>query len=124
VEPAAVSDSSVTKIVIRELGSSKFKEFDELSACQQRSVLLSLLLCAERSQPMILDQPEDHLDAEYIASAVVGHLEQAKERRQVIIATHIANLTVLGDAELVIPMVSDGKRGSVADAGAVDRDEF
>jgi hypothetical protein len=110
------------KIVVREPGSSKFKEFDELSAGQQRSVLLSLLLCAERSQPMILDQPEDHLDAEYIASAVVGHLEQAKERRQVIIATHSANLTVLGDAELVIPMVSDGKRGSVADAGAVDRD--
>jgi len=110
------------KIVVREPGSSNFKEFDQLSAGQQRSVLLSILLCAERSQPIILDQPEDHLDAEYVASAVVGHLELAKERRQVIIATHSANLTVLGDAELVIPMVSDGKRGSVADAGAVDRD--
>jgi hypothetical protein len=46
---------------------------------------------------------------------VVGHLEQAKERRQVIIATHSANLTVLGDAELVIPMVSDGTPHDFAD---------
>ena len=110
------------KIVVQEPGSNKYKEFNELSAGQQRSVLLSLLLCAERSQPMILDQPEDHLDAEYVASPVVGHLEQAKERRQVIIATHSANLTVLGDAELVIPMTSDGRHGAAADAGAVDRD--
>ena len=73
--------------------------FDHLSTGQQHSVLLSLLLCADRSDPLIIDQPEDHLDAPYIANAVVRHLEAAKERRQVIIATHNANLTVLGDAD-------------------------
>lgn len=54
---------------------------------------------------------------------MVGHLEGAKERRQVLIATHSANLVVLGDAELVIPMrVKDG-HGEPYAAGAVDRTE-
>jgi len=109
------------RITTKERGAAQPKAFDHLSAGQQRSVLLSLLLCAQRDEPLVLDQPEDHLDAQYIASAVVGHLEAAKERRQVIIATHSPNLTVLGDAELVIPMrVEDGK-GRPYDEGAVDR---
>lgn len=109
------------RIRTREPGASQPKAFDHLSAGQQRSVLLSLLLCAQRDEPLVLDQPEDHLDAQYIASAVVRHLEAAKERRQVLIATHSPNLTVLGDAELVIPMrVEDGKGGPY-DQGAVDR---
>jgi energy-coupling factor transporter ATP-binding protein EcfA2/histidinol phosphatase-like PHP family hydrolase len=96
------------------------REFDRLSAGQQRSVLLSLLLCADRSDPLIIDQPEDHLDAPYIATGVVRHLEQAKQRRQVIIATHNANLAVLGDSELVIPLYAEDGKGTVYDAGAVD----
>jgi chromosome segregation ATPase len=42
-------------------------------------------------------------------------------RRQVIISTHSPNLTVLGDAELVIPMHVEGGKGRSYDAGAVDR---
>ena len=109
------------RMTTREPGAAQPRAFDHLSAGQQRSVLLSLLLCAQRDEPLVLDQPEDHLDAQYIASGVVRHLEAAKERRQVIIATHSPNLTVLGDAELVIPMrVEDGK-GRPYDEGAVDR---
>jgi len=109
------------RIEIQERGSPLRRGFDHLSAGQQRSILLGLLLCAERNEPLILDQPEDHLDSKYIASAVVRHLESAKERRQVIIATHSANLTVLGDAELVIPMRVENRLGRPYDAGAVDR---
>src|SRR5258708_2425516 len=82
-----------------------------------------LSLCQQGPWELHLDQPEDHLDAPYIATALVGHLELAKERRQVILATHSPNLTVLGDAELVIPMYADAGRGSPRDPGAVDRPE-
>jgi hypothetical protein len=54
---------------------------------------------------------------------VVGHLEGAKERRQVLIATHSANLVVLGDAELVIPMRVEGGKGAPFARGAVDQPE-
>lgn len=111
------------QIEVQEPGSSLNRRFAHLSAGQQRSVLLSIILCAERNDPLVLDQPEDHLDAPYIATALVGHLEAAKERRQVIVATHSPNLTVLGDAELVIPMYADAGHGAPKDAGAVDRPE-
>jgi DNA repair exonuclease SbcCD ATPase subunit len=111
------------RLEVQERGSPERKPFDHLSAGEQRSVLLSVLLCAERDEPLIIDQPEDHLDAQYIASGVVRHLEAAKERRQVIIATHSPNLTVLGDAELVIPMHLEDGRGRPFDVGAVDRPE-
>jgi energy-coupling factor transporter ATP-binding protein EcfA2 len=111
------------RIEVQRDGSPDRQAFNHLSAGQQRSVLLSLLLCAERSEPLVLDQPEDHLDGRYIASAVVSHLEAAKERRQVLIATHSANLAVLGDAELVIPMQVVGGRGQPYATGAVDRPE-
>jgi energy-coupling factor transporter ATP-binding protein EcfA2 len=111
------------RIEVHRSGSGERKPFDHLSAGQQRSVLLSLLLCAERSEPLVLDQPEDHLDGQYIARAVVRHLEAAKERRQILIATHSANLTVLGDAELVIPMKVEDGTGRPYAIGAVDRPE-
>jgi energy-coupling factor transporter ATP-binding protein EcfA2 len=109
------------QIEVQHSGSTERHSFDQLSAGQQRSVLLSLILCAERNEPLVLDQPEDHLDGRYIADAVVGHLEGAKERRQVLIATHSANLVVLGDAELVIPMRVAEEKGAPYAVGAVDQ---
>jgi hypothetical protein len=38
---------------------------------------------------------------------VVRRREAAKERREVVIATHGPNLAVLGDADLVLPMRDD-----------------
>lgn len=111
------------RLQIQEQDAREAKSFDDLSAGQQRSVLLSLILCAERADPLVLDQPEDHLDAQYIANSVVRHLEGAKERRQVVIATHSPNLTVLGDAELVIPMRMANGKGEPHALGAVDRPE-
>jgi energy-coupling factor transporter ATP-binding protein EcfA2 len=92
----------------------------DLSLGQARSVLLGFVLASTDNAPLILDQPEDHLDGPFIAETVVGYLHGAKERRQVIIATHSANLTVLGDAELVIPFFARGGRAETEDAGAVD----
>ena len=111
------------RIEVREDGAARNRHFSDLSTGQQRSVLLSLILCADGDAPLVLDQPEDHLDAPYISGALVGHLEAVKERRQVIIATHSPNLTVLGDAELVIPMYADAGHGTPLDPGAVDRPE-
>jgi ABC-type lipoprotein export system ATPase subunit len=109
------------RIEVRESRGAEWRPFAKLSAGQQHSVFLSLLLCAQRYEPLVLDQPEDHLDPQYIASGVVRHLEGAKESRQLIIATHSANLTVLGDAELVIPMRVEGGKGRPEHEGAIDR---
>lgn len=109
------------RVEVQERGSTQRKPLDQLSAGQQRSILLSLIFSADQDDPLVLDQPEDHLDARYIATAVVRHLEAAKEKRQVILATHSANLTVLGDADLAIPLRVEDGCGRPHDPGASDR---
>lgn len=91
-----------------------------MSLGQTRSVLVGFLLVSGQTSPLVVDQPEDHLDAPFLASTVVGYLHTAKESRQVVVATHNANITVLGDAELVVPLEVVGGRGEVKDAGSVD----
>lgn len=108
-------------IEVGEQDPRRARPFSDLSLGQQHSVLLSLSLCGGAAAPLVVDQPEDHLDAQYIASSLVGHLEAVKEKRQIIVATHSANVTVLGDAELVVPLqVSEGRSRAV-DPGAADR---
>lgn len=92
----------------------------DLSLGQARSVLLGFLLAAPTNSPLILDQPEDQLDGPFLADTVVGYLHAAKERRQVIVATHNPNVVVLGDAELVIPLRGESGRGQVEAVGSVD----
>lgn len=94
--------------------------FESLSLGQKASILLGVLLFSDRTQPLVIDQPEDHLDSAFIYSAVVQTLREVKERRQIIVATHNANIAVLGDAELIIPLRSWQGRGGVVDRGSVD----
>ena len=47
-------------------------------------------------------------------------LRRVKEQRQVIIATHNANITVLGDAEQIVPLQGYKGKGLVRDVGSVD----
>ncbi|MFY9262638.1 MAG: AAA family ATPase [Actinomycetaceae bacterium] len=52
--------------------------------------------------PLLIDQPEDDLDSKSIYTDVVRFLKQQKERRQIIMVTHNANLVVGADSELVV----------------------
>ncbi len=69
---------------------------------------------------MLIDQPEDNLDNHFIYETVVDSILRLKSRRQMIFITHNANIPVLGEAELVVVMNSDGQRGFVEKAGSVD----
>ncbi len=49
----------------------------------------------------MLDQPQDDLDNHLIDGLVVQQLRSNKQRRQLIIVTHNANIVGNGDAELI-----------------------
>jgi DNA repair exonuclease SbcCD ATPase subunit len=99
------------------------RDFSQLSLGQQQSVLLALVLSAESNRPLIIDQPEDNLDGEFIYSTLVPVLRRAKERRQVIIVTHNPNVAVLGDAELIVVMKAMSDHGSIVSRGSIDHVE-
>jgi DNA repair ATPase RecN len=80
-------------------------------------------MLAESNIPLVIDQPEDDLDNAFIFDAVVKTLRSIKERRQVILVTHNANIAVLGDAELLLPMKRSGDGGAAFDTGSIDKTE-
>jgi hypothetical protein len=99
------------------------KDFSKLSLGQQQSILLSILLFSKSKTPLIIDQPEDNLDSEFIYKTVVRSLRSIKEHRQVIIVTHNANIAVLGDAELIIPLRGASELSVIRDRGSIDTTE-
>jgi ABC-type Mn2+/Zn2+ transport system ATPase subunit len=96
------------------------RDFSQLSLGQQQSVLLALILSSDSKRPLIIDQPEDNLDSEFIFHTFVPVLRRAKERRQVIIVTHNANIAVLGDAELLIVLKTNRDRSQIVARGSID----
>jgi alpha-D-ribose 1-methylphosphonate 5-triphosphate synthase subunit PhnH len=96
------------------------RDFSKLSLGQQQSVLLALMLSSDSSAPLIIDQAEDNLDSEFIFHSLVPVLRAAKERRQVIIVTHNANIAVLGDAEQIIALKSTSEKSRIVAQGSID----
>jgi DNA repair ATPase RecN len=99
------------------------RDFSKLSLGQQQSVLLALMLSANSSHPLIIDQPEDNLDSEFIYHTLVPVLRRAKERRQVIVVTHNANVAVLGDAEQIVVLKSSSEKAQIVSRGSIDNFE-
>jgi len=115
----------VMKTVVHDDGKKTYpvRDFSLLSLGQQQSILLSILLFSKSKTPLIIDQPEDNLDSEFIYKTLVRSLRNIKEHRQVIIVTHNANIAVLGDAELIIPLRGSSELAVIRDRGSIDTKE-
>jgi ABC-type enterochelin transport system ATPase subunit len=86
---------------------SDFRSIQEGSPGQKTAALLAFLF-SYGEEPIVLDQPEDDLDNHLIYDLIVGQLRRIKQRRQVIVVSHNANIVVNGDAELVVALVARG----------------
>jgi len=114
---------SVTKTVVDDTGKTVniTRSLSQLSLGQQQSILLAILLQSKSTTPLIIDQPEDNLDSEFIYKTIVANLRRIKENRQVIIVTHNPNIAILGDAELIIPLKSTSLKSHIRERGSIDR---
>ena len=97
-----------------------WRKLSQLSGGQRVSVLLSLLLETSDDKPLVIDQPEDELDNRFLFDTVLPALKRLKGRRQIIVATHDANIVVNGDADQVIQLDATSSRGWIAQAGAIE----
>lgn len=91
-----------------------------LSEGQRNTVLLNLML-ARGEGPILIDQPEDELDSSFIYRTLVRDLRAAKGKRQLIVATHNANLPVNADAEQIYALEAREGRGKPRAQGGLDR---
>ena len=125
IEVIDIEDRITIELNVANAGQPHFKDAAELSQGQKCTALLPLLL-SRRDMPLLIDQPEDNLDNHFIYETVVDAVRRLREVRQMIFITHNANIPVLGEADLVVVMNSDGKKGYVQKAGSLDdcRDEI
>jgi ABC-type lipoprotein export system ATPase subunit len=67
----------------------------------QRCTAAIVVLLLIGNTPIMIDEPEAHLDSALISQYLIGLIKSKKTERQVIFATHNANFVVNGDAELI-----------------------
>lgn len=104
---------------IIQLKDGDYKDAGALSIGQKCTTILPILLWGS-TNPLLVDQPEDNLDNNFIYETVVKRILAAKKDRQLIFVTHNPNIPVLGDASRVFVLKSDGHKSGVAAAGTVD----
>lgn len=84
----------------RELSASSFGQ-------RCTAVIVTLLMTGVK--PLIIDEPEAHLDNKLIADYLVDLIKVKKMDRQIIFATHNSNFVINGDSELIyILEIPDG----------------
>lgn len=93
---------------------------DSLSDGQRNTAALALLL-AQNGGPLVIDQPEDELDSNFVFKELIPMLRKVKAGRQIILATHNANLPVNGDAELVYALEAKDGKGVIRAEGGLDQ---
>ena len=100
-------------------GGESYREVGKLSTGQQCTAILHLLLL-DNPDPLIIDQPEDNLDNAFIADHIVNELRTSKTKRQVLFATHNANIPVFGDAEWIGVLHEVDGRANLQASGSID----
>ena len=74
----------------------------EKTSFGQRCTATIITLLSLGNTPIIIDEPEAHLDSLLIADYLVQLIKERKFERQIIFATHNPNFVINGDADLII----------------------
>ena len=126
VEECRIPPEAAIELNVGRDGVENWKKLENLSAGQKATAVL-LLLLLDADAPLVIDQPEDDLDNQFIAGQVVPIMRSGKKRRQFIFSSHNPNIPVLGDADQIIgltPTVEDGgDRTKIfdRDCGSIDK---
>lgn len=88
------------------------KSLDSLSF-GQRATAIVITLLVFGNKPLLIDEPETHLDQRFIANELVNIIKQVKNEKQIIFATHNANIVINADAEQIY-ILKNGEDGKTS----------
>ena len=108
------NQDGITYHIHRQDGSLAGR-IEEVSAGQKGLAFLNLLL-ASGDTPLLVDTPEEGLDNEGVYTELVPVFRREKEKRQIIVVSHNANIPVNADAELIIALEAAGALDSNSEA--------
>ncbi|WP_000526954.1 TrlF family AAA-like ATPase [Helicobacter pylori] len=98
------------------------RALNETSFGQKCTAVLVVLLSLGNN-PIIIDEPEAHLDSALIANYLVALIKKQKQKRQIIFATHNANFVLNADAELIIQLKNENNK-IVAQSFMIESDAY
>ncbi|UOS13318.1 AAA family ATPase [Helicobacter pylori] len=112
---------NVEKYKIFEVRYDK-RALNETSFGQKCTAVLVVLLSLGNN-PIIIDEPEAHLDSALIANYLVTLIKKQKQKRQIIFATHNANFVLNADAEQIIQLKNENNK-IVVQSFMIESDEY
>ncbi|KMT69279.1 ATPase [Helicobacter pylori] len=89
----------------------------------QKCTAVLVVLLSLGNNPIIIDEPEAHLDSTLIANYLVTLIKKQKQKRQIIFATHNANFVLNADAELIIQLKNENNK-IVAQSFMIESDAY
>ncbi len=89
----------------------------------QKCTAVLVVLLSLGNNPIIIDEPEAHLDSTLIANYLVILIKKQKQKRQIIFATHNANFVLNADAELIIQLKNENNK-IVAQSFMIESDAY
>ncbi len=98
------------------------RALNETSFGQKCTAVLVVLLSLGNN-PIIIDEPEAHLDSALIANYLVALIKKQKQKRQIIFATHNANFVLNADSELIIQLKNENNK-IVAQSFMIESDAY
>jgi type III restriction enzyme len=104
-------------------------EINKASFGQQAVEFLKVILEETGKVPLVIDQPEDDLDNEFIQNDLLNLIYETRKTRQIIFVSHNANLVVNGDSGSIIIfdriIERDGVKLGLKDPiGTIDQDRI
>ncbi|ANC01146.1 hypothetical protein AB688_03020 [Pseudomonas putida] len=111
------------EVSLQLLDGTDYKDISELSTGQRCTVVLPLIL-SHMNRMLIVDQPEDHIDNAFIAETLIKVIVSRGGKGQIIFSTHNPNIPVLGNADMVLHLGSDGRRGFRMSAGPLQEQDI
>ncbi|MUU89049.1 ATPase [Helicobacter pylori] len=89
----------------------------------QKCTAVLVVLLSLGNNPIIIDEPEAHLDSTLIANYLVTLIKKQKQKRQIIFATHNANFVLNADAELIIQLKNENNK-IIAQSFTIESDGY
>ena len=113
----------ILSVKFRKPDDGAYTDIENLAHGQRCTAILVILL-ADGSTPVLVDQPEDALHAPWIEDYLVDRLRALRGSRQYIFATRSPGIVVSGDAEQIITMHATAGKGEIQASGSLERHDL
>lgn len=115
------------KYVIVEIDKERLLSSEHMSPGKKASIYLEIILdklsVSEEPRIIIIDQPEDNLDNEFITDQLIDKFRKLRSKFQIILVTHNASIALNSDSDNII--IAESVDGIISyKNGAIEHVEY